>query len=805
SIFEGKEIRQPDMEKHKGMIEESIKYYESDKYPENTVVAWTGAMFSGMPTYSTAVPGTPQNYMKYIEKPIKSIDFLGASMVLTGLICFYILMCVMGINYWLAIAGSIAFALASYNIIIIDAGHITKAYVIAYMPLTIAGLVLVFKDKLLAGALLFTLGVCLSIMNSHIQITYYLAISCFIFYIYYLVEEIKKKNYLKLAKITGILAVCVVIAILPNVGSLYSNYEMSKTSIRGPSELTETKIEQKGSSGLDIDYAFMWSYGKAETFTILIPNVYGGSSGGTLGKNSALSKAIQARGGQAPDKLQSYTYWGDQPGTSGPVYFGAIVCFLFLLGMFVIKNPVKWWILGITILFIFLSWGRNFAAFNDFLFYHFPLYNKFRVPAMALVIPGITFPIIALWGLKEVLTQKIDTNYLKKALYYSVGITGGICLILWLIPGAFFDFVSSNDVYYQLPDWYYNALIEDRESLLKSDSLRSLIYILLGAGLINWFIKSKNKAKIATYAGIGITALILVDLWSVDKRYLNNDSFITPRIAQNAYTPTVVDIEILKDKNISYRVLNFNDPFNETHTSYYHKSIGGYSAAKLRRYQELIENRISLEMNTVATSNPTNIEEFEAVFGQTPTLNMLNTRYIIYNPAQPPLYNPFAFGTAWFVRDYEIVENADAEMASLNRINPRETAVLDKRFSQNIAGLTIIPDSTAQIEMTSYEPIHLVYKSSTQTEQLAVFSEIYYPNGWYAYIDGVETDHFQVDWTLRAMKIPAGEHTIEFKFIPHDYITATKVSSVSSIIILLFLLFVVGWSIWLYYRKSETN
>jgi hypothetical protein len=806
AIFSGKVIPQGDVEKFQGMYQELRDYSKTDNGKEQGVIAWTGSMFSGMPAYSIGVPGTPINFFNIIEAPFKAIDSHGGTPVLLGLISFYILMCVMGVNIWLAIAGSIAFAFASYNIIILEAGHITKAYVIAYMPLTIAGMLLVFKEKWLLGGILTILGISLSIKNNHIQITYYLAIFCVILFLAYLVQQIRKKQYEKLIKSTILFLICIIVAILSNLGSLYSNYEMSKESLRGKSELTEktTGSSEKISSGLDIEYAFTWSYGKAETMTLLIPNFYGGASGENLGQDSEVYKAMKSHGAQIGKTVQAATYWGDQPFTSGPVYFGALVCFLFVLGMFVIKNPVKWWIFGVTIFFIFLSWGRNFMIFNEFLFHYLPMYNKFRTVSMSLVIPGMTFIIIGIWGLKEIFTQKIDKKKLLKSFYWSLGIVGGLCLIFSIMPGTFLDFRSSNDAQYQFPDWYYNALLADRESLLKSDAFRSLVFILLGAALIHWFIKSKkNATNIAKYASIGIAMLVLIDLWTVDKRYINDDSFVVKK-SIDAYKKTNADNFILRDTDFSYRVLNMNNPFNDSYTSYYHKSIGGYSAAKLRRYQELIDHRISKEIGQIGNTfqQAKTYDDLTNIFQNTPTLNMLNARYIIYNPEQPPIANPNAFGNAWFVNNYKFVENADEEIAALNEINPLEIAVIDQKFSKNIAGLSFQKDENASIEMISYEPVRVRYKSNAVSNQLAVFSEVYYPHGWEATIDGNPVEHFRTDWTLRGMIVPAGEHLIEFKFIPKEYIAASRIASVSSLLILLLLLAVIGWTGWNYYKKE---
>lgn len=800
-ILDGKVLMQGDSTRFIGMSHELTEYYQK----EGKGSAWTGSMFSGMPAYHIAMYDTPKNFLDYVEMAVKRIDYQGASMVLTGLICFYILMCVMGVSRWLAVTGAVAFAFASYNIIIIVAGHVTKAYVIAYMPLTLAGMFLLFKQKWLWGSLLFILGVAFSVMNNHLQITYYLFIFCLFFYAGYAWQLVREKAYGALGKITAVLAGCVVLAVLPNIGNLYSNYEQAQESMRGPSELTAATTGDTGkpSNGLDQNYAFEWSYGKGELLTLLIPNAYGGESGGTVDSSSELYKALRSKGAQVGNEIQTYTYWGDQMFTSGPVYFGAIVCFLFILGMFVIRTPVKWWILGGSVFFIFLALGRNLMWFNDMMFHYLPMYNKFRTPSMALVIPGMTFPLIGIWGLCLVLAQKVDAALFRKGLFWALGITGGICLVLWLMPGAVLDFRSALDAQYQLPDWYYNALLQDRRSLTEADALRSLVFILLAAALLFWFYTSANKKRTATFVGIGMLVLMLVDLWTVDKRYLSEKNFVNKQTSAQVYTPSAADKEILKDTDPSYRVLNLNNPFQDSNTPYYHKSIGGYHPAKLGRYQELIDYRLIPEMQQIGQAKT--VEELTAALENCTSLNMLNTRYIIYNPEQAPIRNPYAYGNAWFVDAFELADNADAEMAALKTLQPRTTAVIDKRLAGEVEGLTIQPDSAAQITLVSYKPDELVYKSKAGSEQLAVFSEVYYPHGWKAYVDGKEVPHFRADWILRGMRVPAGEHTIEFKFIPDTYHTMANVASVSSALILLLLIAAMGYSLWAMVKKKNED
>lgn len=808
AVFEDKVIQQTDVVKYEGMAKEAKDYVKTPESKEHKVVGWLGNAFSGMPSYSVTNVKTPTNFLSYIERIPRTLG-TEAGMILCALISCYILMCVLGVNSWLAIAGAIAFTFASYNIIILEAGHITKAYVIACMPLTIAGMFLVFKQKYLWGSVLTMLGIALSLRNNHVQVTYYLTIFCLFLFLGYLVSQIKERNFSQLTKATSILIVCLLIAVLQSAGSLYANYELSKESIRGKSELTAatTGDTGKASGGLDFDYAFAWSYGKAETMTLLIPNFYGGESNGTLDSDSEVYKAMVANRMQVGKEVQSATYWGDQPFTSGPVYFGAAVCFLFLLGMFVIRNQLKWWMLAASIFCIFLSWGKNFMWFNELMFHYLPMYNKFRAPSMSLIIPGFAFVIIAVWGLSDILSGKAETKKLKKHFYLSLGITGGLCLLFWLIPGAFLNFQSANDAQYQFPSWYYAALLADRKSLLQADAFRSLVYILLAAGLLYWFIAAEKKTKNrAAILSLGIASLLLIDLWTVDKRYLNNDTFVSQQQSQ-PFTQSVADKAILQDQDPSYRVLNLNNPFNESYTSYYHKSIGGYSAAKLGRYQELIDHRISNEMKTLieALQRSTTITDMYDALQKTPTLNMLNTRYILYNPEQAPIRNPYAFGNAWFVEDVRMVENADAEIQALNTINPLLTAVVDKRFEQDIHTPTVTADSLAYIELLSYEPVKMKYRSTTQTEQLAVFSEVYYAHGWESYIDGKPAPHFRTDWILRGMYIPAGEHEIEFVFRPQTYITAHTIASYSSLLILVYIFVAMGYGLFTYFKKQETT
>ncbi|MCC8144897.1 MAG: hypothetical protein LIO93_00325, partial [Bacteroidales bacterium] len=763
---------------------------------------WTGTVFSGMPSYQITGYESGINFIKHLYSFIYSET---AGPIFFFLLTSYILFLLLGAPWWLAILGAFASAFSSYNMIIIVAGHITKVWVLAFTPLVFSGLFLIFRKKFWPGLLLFSLGLSLMIIVNHLQVTYYVAIFCFILFIGFVIRSLSKKEYKPLSIATATLALGVVLVVLSNIDSLYINYESGNESTRGKAELTPLESEgSKVADGLEKDYVFAWSYGKDETLSLMIPNIKGGASGGTLGKDSHLYKEMKRYGAQVGKEVQAPTYWGEKPFTSGPVYFGAIVCFLFLFALLIIPQNYKWWLLGGTIFFIFLAWGRNLAWFNDFMYYHFPLYNKFRTVETALIIPGFTFPILAVLAIKELISQNIPSKKIRKSLFISAGITAGICLLLWIMPGFFFNFQSSYDAQYGLPDWYYDALIQDRQSLLQADALRSFIYIALAAGLIFLYIQSKNKKKIIPFLASGLIVLVVCDLWMVDKRYLNASNFVSKKTySEQLFTKTTADNIILQDPNPSYRVLNLNNPFQDSRTSYFHKSIGGYHAAKLGRYQDLIDRRLNPEISSLINTfnSSTNMEEITNAFAMTPSLNMLNTKYIIYNPAQPPLINPYALGNAWFVESYRFVNTPDEEMNALNSINPGTEAVLERQFEGNLANLRITPDENAVIEMTAYYPDKLEYTSSSSQTGLAVFSEIYYENGWKAYIDGERVPISRADWTLRAIVIPAGDHKIEFVFEPDKVHLFGIITTIFSGLLLILIL----GSLIIYFRKTVNS
>jgi hypothetical protein len=604
-----------------------------------------------------------------------------------------------------------------------------------------------------------------------------------------LVQAVKNKTLPKFILAGSLLAVSAVVGIGTNITGLLATQEYGKYSIRGQSELTKTANGESNaansSSGLDKDYALAWSNGVVEPFTILIPNFYGGGSSGDLGTSSETYKELQRQGYPAANAKevvkQMPIYWGDQPFTAGPIYYGAIIVFLFVLGMFLVKSASKWWIFSAAMLSIFLSMGKNFMPLTDLFFNYFPLYNKFRSVTFVLCVAQTMFPFLAMLAVKEVMDKKLKQADWMRSLKYSLGIVGGICLLFALIPGVFFDFSTENDARMKLPEWLLSSLLADRESLLRADAFRSLALILLAAAALWFYQKGKLKAELMM-AILGI--LVVVDLWGVDKRYLNDKDFEKKK-GEVAIAKTPVDEQILADKDIHYRVYNNTTDFDkDALTAYYHKSLGGYHGAKMRRYQELIEWQL-VKMNMEC-------------------YNMLNAKYFILQDSTNNKFvqqNVNANGNAWFVSNVKWVANADEEITSLSNFNSKETAITDKRFESELAGFTPQKDSSASIKLNAYQPNKLVYESKSSLDQLAVFSEIYYEKGWNAYIDGNLVPHFRVNYVLRALKVPAGNHNIEFRFEPTVIGTGEKIAYASSWLLYGGLFLVLGLS----FRRKKNN
>ena len=792
-VIDGKILSAHDVDTWKGMSKE-VQDHRSETGEE---ALWTKRMFSGMPAYQISTQSNG-NLIQYVDKAFQLGLPRPIDMLFLYLIGFYILLLTLKIDYKLAIVGAIGFAFSSYFIIIIQAGHMTKAHAIAYLPLIIASVLYTFRSKKwLLGAAFTSLFVALQLYSNHYQITYYTVIILFFIGIVQFVKELQDKTLPNFFKKVGILVVAALLGGATNYTRLATTMEYGPETQRGKSELFTEDGKEKN-DGLGLEYATRWSHGKAETMTFLIPNFMGGSSTkfnpidrktyalsvsdeSHLGNDSETLKYLSTvRNNKERQKLQQQTssYWGDQPGTA-PTYVGSIIMLLFVLGILYVKSPYKYWILITTTLSVMLAWGSNFLGLTEFFFNNIPYYNKFRAVTMAMIIAEFGIALLAILAFNKFLNKE-DNKVKKEKLKLAFYITGGITLLLAIIPSLFLDFLSSNDIT-SSNSIFFNALSNDRESILKSDAWRSFIYILLSSAVLWMFIKGNIKKQ---YVVIIFGVLILFDMWSVDKRYLNETHFV--EATESSFIPTKADKKILKNNKNNSRVFNLNNPFNESATSYHHNSIGGYHAAKLLRYQELIDNQISTELQKIITDlNIQRVHEFSNV------LNMLNTKYIIYNPKADPIINQDALGNAWFVSEVHMVEDANQEMDSLNSFNPKTTAIVDDRFTEKIKNFTLDSLATIELNQTIYKPNHLTYNIENVTsDQLAVFSEIYYEKGWNAYIDDKIVPHFRANYVLRAMMVPAGTTKIEFKFEPTSYSTGESIAYASSIILLLLLGFV---------------
>jgi hypothetical protein len=786
-LLDGKDIRQSDMTNVEGMVKELTDYHKQTG--EHSY--WTNSMFSGITSAYMTGP-TDLNLYFWLDQPIKKLmPYLSYAIIFMMLICFYLTFILLGFDIWIALGAALAYAFGSYNLIIIEAGHITKAYAIAMMPLVMGGLVLAYQKNFKGGFFLFMIGLGLLIAQNHLQITYYTLFMLAIYVLVVFVYSIFEKTVLDFIKKSAVLLIAVALAILPNISLLYQGYDYSKESMRGQSEL-----KGKKSAGLSYDYAFAWSYGIGESLTLLVPNAMGGSSTfetmEQIEKNlpNTLNVLQTQRFEQDPNQLlqQCTPYWGAQPFTSGPVYAGAIIVFLFVFSLFLVKGRLRVWAIVAFLFSLILAWGKHLPVINNWMFDFFPFYSKFRTPSMSLVIATFVMVFFAFWGLKELLSD-LKTNREKKLkyLYISMGVTGGICLLLALIPGLFFDFTSGQE---KIPSPLLSALQTDREALCASDAWRSLLFILVAAFLLWMLIQGKIKTL---YAVLAISALSFIDLWIVDKRYLNDNDFdFQQKISSNQYAMAPVDVAIKEDKSLGYRVLNLSDnPFNDSRTSYYHHSIGGYHPAKLRRYQELIDSLMTNEISYFATnfSPALNDSSRSALLKHLTSLNMLNAKYFIFDRSAAPFVNTETLGSAWFVNNVCLVDNANEELDSLKIINPAVTAVVNKEFLPMLSDWKPESDANSKISLTEKIPNKCVYTVSAKKDELAVFSEIYYPKYWKIDIDGKPADMLRANYVLRAMLIPKGEHTITFQFIPTNWTMMRKVALASSILIILMILY----------------
>ena len=786
-MLEGKVINQMDVKNWEGMANETLSHKEAT----GEATYWTNSMFGGMPTYQITMRTPASMLLNQIEKFLNLFFPSVLGMILGYFIGFFILLRAFGVNKWVSIVGAIAIAFSSYFFVILAAGHATKAQSLGFLAPIIGGFFLIFRKKYYWGVPLVVLYSSIGLMR-HPQMSYYIFLMLGIFAIAEIYIHIKEKKYKDLAIALVLICAAIGISLGPRYATTKVNSQyLAETMRGGHSELTNSDNPEleKNTSGLSLEYATQWSYGIDETMTLMIPNFKGGSSHYSLGEKSNLYETMiknRIPAKTAKEYLNSLPmYWGTQPFTSGPVYVGAIVCFLFVLGIFIVKGPYKWALLASTLFSILLSWGHNFMGFTKLFFNYFPMYDKFRAVSSILVVAEIAMPLLGFLAIKAIMDKEISKEKILKGIYYSAGITAGLCLFFAVFAKSIFSFTTPSDANFfsQIPEWFSGAIIADRVSMFKSDAFRSFVFIVLAAALIWLFVKEKAKFGVFV-AALGV--LVVVDMFPVNKRYFGDEYFVSKKQNDSYFDKLPYEIEILKDTDPNFRVLNVaTNTFNDARTSYRLKSIGGYHGAKLRRYQDLINEHIS--------QNNFNV------------LNMLNTKYFIVKGAngQPvPQLNTQAYGNAWFIDTLLVVNNPDEESAALNTINPLVTAVTDVKFEKFATNKTTATDEDAYIKLTSYAPNKLEYTSVSSFDKTAVFSEIYYPDGWKVYIDDKPVEHFRVNYVLRALNIPAGKHEIRFEFRPD---TIYKGEIVSFIFIGIMLAIIAFCIIYPAYKKRKTN
>ena len=796
--LDGRILYRHDSSAGRGAGQETAEYHERT----GKVSRWSNATFSGMPTYQTA---PSYQSVSVLNQAVKAYHLWlpeNVWYVFAYLLGFYILLRAFDFRQSLAALGSIVWAFSSYFFIIIAAGHIWKVMALAYLPPMIAGIVLAYRGKYLWGFIVTAIFAAFEVDANHVQMTYYYLFIILFMIIAYLVDAIRNKRMAQFVKATAVCAAGALIGILMNISNLYHTWQYAQESMRGKSELVKKDAANQTSSGLDRDYITQWSYGVDETWTLLVPNAKGGASVPLAANTEAMKKAD-------PNFMQIYQqlgqYWGDQPGTSGPVYVGAFVLMLFILGLFIVKGPIKWALLAATILSILLSWGHNFMPFTNFFLDYIPMYSKFRTVASILVIAEFTIPLLAMMALKKIVDEPELLTKKAKFVYISFGLTGGIALLFALMPTLFFsDFISSQELeaFKSIPAEYLSPLESNlrsiRESIFTADCWRSFWIIVIGTLLLFLYKFKKLKAE---YMVGAIAILCLIDMWQVNKRYLNDEMFVEKSVREQAQPMTQTDRQILQDKSLDYRVLNLaSNTFNENETSYYHKSIGGYHAAKLRRYQELIDAYISPEMQKMMPAIAKAGGDMTKVNGDSlfPVLNMLNAKYFIV-PLQAnqtvAIENPYVYGNAWFVDKVTYVKNANEELDTLGKLNLRHEAVADARFQSQL-GESKNQDSTSIVKLTAYEPNQLTYDVRSATGGIVVFSEIFYPE-WTATVDGKPVEIGRVDYVLRALNVDKGHHKVVLTFDPKSVKQTETVAYLSYGVLLLVVLFAV------YFKRKE--
>lgn len=788
--LEGKVIRQGDLIQYYGMSAEVNKFASQN----NETSLWTNSMFGGMPTFQINSI-SEGNQLSTLDRFLRLRFGAPAGMFIAGMIGFYILLVSLGASPWLAMIGGIGFAFSTNNFVLYEAGHVTKLNTIFYLPYVAAGMILVYQKRYLWGAALFSLGTGAALLANHPQMLYYFVITTLIFVVAKLVHDIRNQQLMDFVKSNAILVLCSAMALASAANNVFVTFEYSQDTMRGKPVLEPVANTDGGNAssssssetdGLAWDYAMQWSNNTLDLVASFIPGVVGGGSNETVDQGSALNRdpnwrqVVQMQGNSAP------LYWGALPFTSGPIYFGAGLVFLFILGLFLIEGPVKWWLGLGTLLTLLLSLGKNLEWFNELFFYYFPLYNKFRTPNSVLSVTALLVSLLAFMTLSGIFQRKFQSAAITRSLYIAGGISAAVCLFFIVIGPSAFDFSGASDGRYAQAGLNLNPLIEARKELMRGDALRSLAIVLLIGGII-WAWVNQKLSYALSLAGIG--AIVVFDMWTVGQRYLGADKFVSPQIGNAVTTqPNAADQQIMQDPDIHYRVLDQTEsPFQSARASNFHKSVGGYHAAKLQRYQDLIDYQIGK--------------------GNQRVLDMLNTKYFIVNDGSGPAarINPGALGNAWFVQNINFVNSNRDELNLLSNINPAEDVVIHKEFNDYIGNLT--PEPNGEIRLLEYKPNRLTYAVKTGSEQLAVFSEIWYgpKKGWQAYLDGEPVDHIRANYVLRAMKVPAGDHTIEFVFAPKTYQIGTLLTRIFSNVILLGFFGYAGYSGWQYFRNMPVE
>lgn len=755
--FSGKEIVMPDVVQYQGMSKEIVDHNE--KFGEDP--QWTGSLFGGMPA-QLIVMKYDSMILKWV---MKALDFLGrpASMVFIAMLSFFIMLLMFKVNPWVAIVPAIAYGLSTYSFIIIAVGHITKMMAFAYAPLVVGGVYYTLRRNMWVGAALTALFGSLEIAGYHPQITYYFLFVLVGLWINEGVRAYKEHAIPHFAKATGLLAIAAMLAVGSNYAPLHYISEYGKESMRGGSELTMSAEGKQIDSGLELEYATHWSYGKVESFNMFIPNLMGGASDGGFSEDGAVAQSLTKYGAR-DIATHMPGYWGDQPSTAGPTYLGATVIFLCVLGLFLLKGRTKWWVLIVSAIVLMLAWGNNLMWFTKLFFDYLPGYNKFRTVAMILVVVQWSVPFLAALILHKIYQSDISKKEIVDGVKKATMVTGGVALLFLVLGGSLFSFSSPMDVKMGLPDDVISAMQSERATLLRMDAFRSLLFVLLTAGVVLLFVYSRIKRWMLITA-LGV--LVCADLIPVNLRFLPQSKFVDAQQAQ--IKPTEVDLKIMADPTPGFRVLNLSvSPFQDATTSYFHRSIGGYHGAKMARYQDIIEYYLGK--------------------GDVNVINMLNTKYFIASNQQtgePVLQiNPDRYGAAWFVDELKMVDSPNQEIAALAELDLRHQAVVDKQFDSQLAGVEVVADSTATIELEEYRANYLKYKSSSEVATVAIFSEIFYEKGWKAYLDGECVPHFRANYILRGMVVPEGEHTIEFKFRAVGFDRISNITLVFSILII---------------------